>query len=86
MENELTPIKGLLVFYVDVGIHMPPSKAEDYVKRVKKSIVEDLRLAGKKIPDDVGVSFIAMRPDSETCIEYMSFNGGDSILMDIEDL
>ena len=75
--EELTPIKGLLVFKIDIG-HMSPSKAEDCIVRMKECFLAELELEGKKIPDDVVIWWLPIRPGSETSIEYQSFDGSNT--------
>lgn len=67
-----TPAKGILVFYVSVGM-LPPFKAEAYLERLKDQY---LLKSGKsslaaQLPPDITTVFIPVRPPQETKIDYI---------------
>ncbi len=87
MENE---IKGLLVFYINVG-QLPPGKAEAFVHRMKISILDGLPHKNDpstpdeeswsvgsakplRLPKSIDTIFVPQRTDS-TSIEYIPFDG-----------
>jgi len=71
----MTEVKGLLVFYVDVG-NLPPNVAKEFVKKIEQQLQhgsDDLPEERKWIvPKDVGMFFVPVR-DKKSKIEYISF-------------
>ena len=70
--TETTQAKGILVFYVSVGM-LPPFKAEAYLERLKDQY---LLKSGKnslasQLPQDITTVFIPVRPPQETKIDYI---------------
>lgn len=65
-------IRGLLVFYVDVG-HMPHSAESDYIKQIKEVYTNPDHEMYVKLPEDISVVFVPQDSES-TYIDYIPFD------------
>lgn len=74
--------KGILVFYLNVG-HLSPPKAEAFVERMRDRFLSGDNPRNWKIPDDVGVFFLPVRPPQETYIDYICFDGLDEATREV---
>lgn len=61
-----TPLKGLVVFYIDVG-QLPPFKAEEFIDRMKEKANLD------RFPEEYGSMWIPIRA-GKTRIEMLKFD------------
>lgn len=71
-------IKGILVFYINVGM-LPPSEAEEFINRwrdrIKFGHQNDFEsIPALKIPSTIDSLFIPVR-DKPTQVEYIPFDG-----------
>lgn len=70
---------GLLVFYVNVGT-VPPYRAESFVERFEDHFKSKM-LKEHKLPDNVVLLFVPVRPPQETRLEYIPMVGVDTALL-----
>jgi len=71
MEQEL---KGILVFYIDVG-QLPPFKAEAFVERMRDKLNER-RMVDRLQKQGYEVMWLPVRPGSNTRIEMVPLSPG----------
>ena len=68
------PLKGVLVFYQDVG-QLPPFKTEAFLERVKDRFREDGFI--KRLKDNgYEIMFLPVRPNSTTRVEMIPMSPG----------
>jgi len=67
-------IKGILVFYVDVG-QLPPYKAEAFVERMKDQLNKNDFFERLK-KQNYEVLLFPVRPNSRTCIDMVPIEPG----------
>jgi len=72
----MNEMKGLLVFYVDVG-QLPPFKAEAFLDTFKDMFRRDLEKGANTFPPDVGIVWVPSRPPTRTRVEYIAFESAD---------
>lgn len=77
--TELIEATGLLVFYVNIGT-MPPYNAEAFVERFEDHF-KNKALKDHKLPDNVVMLFVPVRPPQETRLEYIPMIGVDPALV-----
>lgn len=73
-QNCSQEMKGMLVFYQDVG-QLPPFKAEAFIERVKDRFRED-GLLQKLKANGYEIMFLPVRPNSQTRVEMVPMSPG----------
>jgi hypothetical protein len=68
-EMNLPPLKGFLIFYIDVGT-LPPHKAEQFIERMKDSVLKDMR---GRLPEEWKTLWIPVR-NTDTHVEVLQLN------------
>lgn len=76
--------KGALVFYINVG-QIPPVNAEAFLDRVKDNLLNK-RADKAKLPEDIAIFFVPVRPPQETLVEFVPFAITEAELLDDSDL
>jgi len=69
-------MKGILVFYVDVG-QLPPFKAEAFLESFKDTFYKDQEKGLSIFPAGVGIVWVPSRPPTRTRVEYIAFESAD---------
>jgi hypothetical protein len=69
----MSNLKGLMVFYVDVG-QLAPTKAETFVDGMKEKMSDTIQ----KLKDNgIEPIFIPVRPNSHTRVEFVMTSDND---------
>jgi hypothetical protein len=74
-EDDMQEVKGLLVFYIDVG-RLPPFRAEAFIDRMKEKFQDDQK-RNFILPHDIGCFFVPVR-GSHTRVDYIAFDAEDA--------
>jgi len=69
MSKEKKKLKGVVVFYIDVG-QLPPKKAQEFVDKLREQNKEFL----DSLPEDVGELWLPVR-NGNTRVESLSLCG-----------
>jgi hypothetical protein len=75
MSEEKIPLKGILVFYINVG-HLAPFRAEAFIERMKDKFKQDCFAENQVLPPDVGILWVPTRT-VPTEVSYVAFEAAD---------
>lgn len=72
MEEVKVKKKGMLVFYISVGLS-PPVRVEEYIAKLQEKL-------SKAVPEDLSLVIIPVRPPQITTVCYVPFDSASGMI------